>query len=516
MTMIRFKNLGRLGVLALLFAFGATASAQTAGTFTQSSNSTEDDPSTTTTDETVSSAPTVASELFGPGTGVKLEFGEDGFTPIYKLTYVTAKDSDGNDDSANSVTGSADVGMITYTLGGATFAERVSPNDFTPTDASVAIDSGGAKGDSSVTIEVTPSGAWSGTTVLTFTVPDLTATGRSDKAPVRMSASFSISKTSNFPEGGPGNKACGEKNTDGTQASARGCKVVNADKKINVFSLGGAAMGKIDLANRSKLISGTKNIDEIAIGTVTVGVADKAGTEIMGQDGKPASLTGDLAGDVTISVASSQFRDGDIVYIDDNGSKSQDDSRELFDISGGVATADRAIKAGSWTVIYVPNGDDALTHGTEMKVSAATDFTDRENLNMDAKMGASKSITTMLDLNGIQPNPAMAYAIASLDDEDTSNVRITCESGKACNAFLSCHDQAGDEYFGDAGIEIAANATTRLDQAGINAALGIADGESWSGRLACEVLSTAPVSVQVLTRAAGVLVNNTYVGEGGK
>ena len=516
--MIKFKNLGQLGVLAVLVAFGATASAQTAASFTQSSNSTEDDPSTTTTDETVSSAPTVASELFGPGTGVKLEFGEDGFTPIYKLTYMAPMDTDGNQTDTGRVIGSDDVGTITYTLGGATFAERVSPNDFTLSECTIEIDSGGSKGDSSVTIEVTPdSDGWNNnTTVLTFKVPDLTATGRSDKAPVRMSASFSISKTSDFPEGGPGNKACGEKNTDGTQASARGCKVVNADKKINMFSLGGAAMGKIDLANRSKLISGTKNIDEIAIGTVTVGVADKAGTEIMGQDGKPASLTGDLAGDVTISVASSQFRDGDIVYIDDNGSKSQDDSRELFDISGGVATADRAIKAGSWTVIYVPNGDDALTHGTEMKVSAATDFTDRENLNMDAKMGASKSITTMLDLAGIRPNPAMAYAIAPLDNADTSNVRITCESGKACNAFLSCHDQAGNDYFGDAGIEIAANATAALDQTGVNAALGIADGESWSGRLACDVLSTAPVSVQVLTRSADVLVNNTYVEGGGK
>ena len=480
----------------------------------------------------MSSAPTVAAELFGPGTGVKLEFGEKGFEPIYKLTYVLAQSYNEEDppvltnDAANSVGSSNDVGMITYTLSGATFAERVSPNDFTvkasaAADAAdagtIAIDSGGSKGDSSVTIEVTPvSSGWTATTVITFTVPDLTATGRSKTAPVRMNSSYSISKTSDFPEGGPKNKACGEE-VDGQPASARGCQIVKAANKIDKFTLGGAAMGKIDLANRAKLISGTKNIDEIAIGTVTVVVADKAGTSIMGQDGKAASLTGDLAGDVAISVASSQFRDGDIVYIDDNGSGSQDDSRELFDISGGVATADRAIKAGSWRIMYVPNGDDALTHGTAMVVSAATDFTDRENKNMDAKdAGASKSITTMLDLAGIKPNPAMAYAIASLDDEDTSNVRITCESGKACNAFLSCHDQAGKEYFGDAGMEIAANATTRLDQAGINAALGIADGESWSGRLACEVLSTAPVSVQVLTRAAGVLVNNTYVGEGGQ
>ena len=220
-------------------------------------------------------------------------------------------------------------------------------------------------------------------------------------------------------------------NADGTQASARGCQVVMAASKINAFTLGGAAMGKIDLADRAKLIGADgKHMAQIAIGTVSVGVADAAGTEIKGQDGAPASLTGDLAGDVAISVASSQFRDGDIVYIDDNASKSQDDARELFTVADGVATADRAIKAGSWTVLYVPNGKDALMHGTELVVSAMTNFTDRENKNLTAKMGTATSIKSMLDLNGIKPNPPMAYAIAPLSSTDTSNVRITCESAR--------------------------------------------------------------------------------------
>ena len=538
--MIKLKNLGWVGILALLVGFGTVANAQevgdavAAGSFTQSSNSTEaSDPDGTpgNADDVaaVSSAPTVAAELFGPGTGVKLEFGADGFEPIYKLTYVqptriaalgppvtTETDTDKTIDTS-------DEGMITYMLSGATFAERVSPNDFAfagagGDESSLSIKSGGAKGDSSVTVMITVGAttAWDGTTVITFTLPDITATGRSDKAPVRMSSSFSIDKTSNFPEGGPRNKACGEENADGTPASARGCMVVMADDKIDSFTLGGAAMGKIDLADRTKLISAAgMHMAEINIGTVSVVVADAAGTEIKGQDGSAASLTGDLAGDVAISVASSQFRDGDIVYIDDNASKSQDDARELFTIADGVATADRALKAGSWTVKYVPNGMDNLMHGTELTVSAMTDFTDRENKNRDATMGTAKSIKSVLELNGIKPNPAMAYAIAPLTSTDTSNVRITCESGKACTAFFSCHDGMGMDYFGNAGVEVPANGTLRLDQSAVSMALGMMEGESWSGRLSCEVLSTAPISVQVLTRAEGVLVNNTYVGEGG-
>ena len=536
-TMIKFKNLGRLGVLALLFAFGTTANAQpangdlaVAGSFMQSSNSVEAGPGPDDTpgnDDDVTaqpSAPTVAAELFGPGTGVKLEFGEDGFTPIYKLTYVqateyldvTADPMTTTESTTHSVE-AQDEGMITYTLSGATFAERVSPNDFTlagDTGATLTIKDGGAKGDPSVTVMVTSSAAWTDSTVITFTLPDVTATGRSATLPVRMGASFSIDKTSNFPEGMPRNRACGETNMDGTQATARGCQVVMAANYINAFSLSGAATGKIDLANRAKLIVGTNHIDEIAIGRVTVGVNDMG--NIRGQDGKAASLTSDLAGDVAISVASSQFRDGDIVYIDDNTSGSQDDAREVFDISDGVAMADRAIAAGSWTVKYIPNGMDALMHNTRLTLSAMTDFTDRENKNMAAKMGTATSITSMLDLNGIRGVPAMAYAIAPLDSTDTANLRITCESGKACNAFLSCHDGSGMDYFGDEGIEVPANGTVRLNQAAVSTALGMMEGEGWSGRLSCEVLSTAPISVQVLTRAMGVLVNNTYVGEGGK
>ena len=56
--------------------------------------------------------------------------------------------------------------------------------------------------------------------------------------------------------------------------------------------------------------------------------------------------------------------------------------------------------------------------------------------------------------------------------------------------------------------------TTVWQQGAIAEALGLADG--WAGRMSCDVLSTAPVTVQVLTRAAGVLVNNTYVDRGGQ
>ena len=163
--MINLKNLGLAGIMALL---GTVANAQTASMFTQSTNSTEA-VAATETDESVaavSTAPTVAAELFGSGTGVKLEFGAEGFQPIYKLTYVQARDGE---DTPGPVPEesiqSGDEGMITFMLGGAVFAERVSPNDFALNDADaggtadIEVESGGAKGDLSVTIKVTTGGS---------------------------------------------------------------------------------------------------------------------------------------------------------------------------------------------------------------------------------------------------------------------------------------------------------------------------------------------------------------------
>ena len=55
--------------------------------------------------------------------------------------------------------------------------------------------------------------------------------------------------------------------------------------------------------------------------------------------------------------------------------------------------------------------------------------------------------------------------------------------------------------------------TVRWDQMDIAGALGLDDG--WTGRMRCDVLSSAEITVQVLTRSEGVLVNNTATSEGG-
>ena len=118
-------------------------------------------------------------------------------------------------------------------------------------------------------------------------------------------------------------------------------------------------------------------------------------------------------------------------------------------------------------------------------------------------------------MHGIRDRVAKAYAIPPLTSTDTANVRVTCETSAKvrCNVFLDCKDQGGMNTFDEAGAMVGPGMTLRWSQMEIADALGVSEG--WEGRLACDVLSSAPFTVQVLTRAVGVLVNNTAIGEGG-
>ena len=519
--MIKWKTLGSVGILALLLGIGTVAHAQNMnGSFKQSSNRVDPGPGPDdmlgTADDVaaVPSAVLVAAELFD-GSGVELDFDEGtmntSFQPVYKLTY------DAPTGTGTGI-GAGEKGRIHYTLSNAVFDKGVSPNDFAVRLSSevasqagkVSIVSGGRAGSSSVTIEVwtvTGTGneprAFMGGEVIHFTLPDLEAKGAS-----RISAAFSVTEQSGFPdEGGPTNAMC----YDSTAKTPQGCPLVRTASYVTL-GVSSPAEGKINLMDRTKLTTGTKDLADIAIGTVTVSGAG-ASSMIKGTEGEAASFTSDLSGNVVITVSSDQLRSDDIVYIDDGrggSTPAPDDPRERFTISGTMATADRQLaESGTWVVRYRPNGTSALMHNTKIKVSATTDFADRNNKNLPRK-----SVESTLVLNGIlKVVPPKAYAIAPITATDISNVRITCESATACDAFLSCHDSMGNDYFGDAGINVPGNGTVALQQDDVDVALGNMAGSSWTGRLSCDVLSTAPVSIQVLTRAEGVLVNNTYVGQ---
>ena len=292
------------------------------------------------------------------------------------------------------------------------------------------------------------------------------------------------------------------------------CPVVEAGAVITAISNSGGG-GLISLAptdERSVLVSGDgKAVDpqRAALSTVRVTVADNFGG-VRDQDGDLIDgFTGDLSGTLAIRVASDSFGEDDVVYIDTNANKKVD-GREAFDMDDGVASDTVPLDGVGKTVYYVPSGDVALKHRTEFEVTANTEFADT-----DAKMRSAKKATAMLKLNGIGDAVAKAYAIAPETSTDIANVRVTCETSakEGCNVFLDCKDEAGMNTFGEAGAVLGPNTTMTWQQDDIADALGLDDG--WEGRLACDVLSSDDITVQILTRASGVLVNNTATSTGG-
>ena len=294
-----------------------------------------------------------------------------------------------------------------------------------------------------------------------------------------------------------------------------GCPVVNAVKVITGITADvTGAGGLISLTpddDRAVLVGGdgkALKVQRALLATVKVEANLASGAR--DQDGDPiTSFTNDMAGSLAITVSSEGFRDGDEVYIDEN-SNGEIDGREAFEIDGETALDTILLASGNTAVYYVPNGKDALKHRTAFSTVASTEFADVDNRTVSSKAGAAT-----LKLHGIRDGVAKAYAIAPITSTDIANVRVTCEAtGKTgCNVFLDCKDAMGMNTFGEAGAMIGPGMTVRWNQMDVAAALGLEDG--WEGRMSCDVLSSAPITVQVLTRANGVLVNNTAIATGG-
>ena len=371
---------------------------------------------------------------------------------------------------------------------------------------------------------------------IVFVLPDVEVSGLRDvnaqgRGDVNVEVHTTIEQTKS---GGTGSKVselikdgnkCGETEVSMQADAQEPCPVVTAHRVItDISNTGGSGSISLDPDDDREVLvtpgSDNKELDPQRIALSTIKVAADFGSSVYltdeddvvakGPDPKD-NLTDDLDGSLVITVSSDSFNDGDVVYIDDDGDKTADE-RERFAMDDGVAETDIDLSDSSVTVYYEPSGDAALKHNSKFTINAHTDFSETSNIQRSAKAAEAT-----LTLNGIKAKAAKAYAIArpmEMDDVDTTNVRVTCEtSAKAgCKVFFDCNDQSGMNSFGEDETNIAPGATMHMNQDAIADILGL---DTWSGRLSCDVLSTAEISVQVLTRSHGVLVNNTPVNSGG-
>ena len=163
---------------------------------------------------------------------------------------------------------------------------------------------------------------------------------------------------------------------------------------------------------------------------------------------------------------------------------------------------------GSFAVYYMAGGKGHINHEAMINLTAMVHYSDPSaNNEADAKT------STTLKFDGVG-SAVMAYAIAQTDNGrgDTSNLRVRCEASTACRVFLECWGDAGTETRGFGEVEggVPANGVEVWNAAQVEA---VTDRMADS-RHSCRVLSKGMVTVQQLTRSEGVLVNNTYIGDG--
>ena len=509
---------------------------------------------------------TVPEELFG-GEPVKLKFNDvddaDGFAPVAELVI----DATARRPSSTGLEAGTEF-SVTYTLSNATFAEPVSNADLRWVDwfLNPEIDglvrsaeygdeievtrSGGGKNTNAVTFDIrlttnitvasstppilalddgdptTPRRYVSGwTKVLAFAMPDLMVSDllapAPDAAPLTHGRDVTVTSTigQTRSRGTPivetvrDANMCGDE-VLGNPAATVSCPVVEAVKVIAEISNepGAGMISRAPADRRLKLVTRdgkplTPHREKLATLQIQTpedfgGARDSTGKRITG-------FRGDLAGNLSIEVSSPGLRDGDRIYIDADGNGAIN-GREAFDVTGETASDTVPLSTEAIDVWYVPNGRDPLRHGTTFTVTANTKFSDVNN-----RVRSAEPATATLIIQGMRGPFAKAYAIAPIGSTDVANVRVTCETAASdgCDVFLDCRDRRGANSFADAGATVGPGTTVRWDQEMIAEALGLPDG--WDGRLSCDVLSSAPITVQVLTRAAGVLVNNTTISEGG-
>lgn len=410
---------------------------------------------------------------------------------------------------------------ITLTIAGAVFGEAVDWTDITTGRVDQDDDNfakvtnsrkDGRAGDTSVTVKVTnpteqngptPDGGEVQGAVVNFYIGSLEgAGGLAAAGKVTAKAEVTVTAgpdTNNFPTMFAGRDAMMGDNpatadvteTDYVTRVASSAVLADSASAMMFESTSGVA-GRIDLEDRAKLKGGT----QVTVG----GISHTPNAGAYNADGKTMfSATTGMEADIHVTVTG-MVRDSDTVYFDTNANGKMD-AKEALTIEDGEATG--SFRLGNGTAYFVPDGETDMVQGT-LKGSYAVEYDATSVVDP-----AAVSSTAMLVYDGVGMQ-ARAYAIPPATHADEGNVRLKCEAtgDDMCTVFLECNEQDGMSHFGELTDTIAAGATEHMTGGDIADVLGIDD---WTGRLSCDVLSSDQVSVQVLVRSGGSLINNTYV-----
>ena len=427
---------------------------------------------------------------------------------------------------------------LTYTLGGAVFANSVGLSDLAVQAGRFSFfkKDGGGRGDNFVTFELTGS---SQTTLgnINFRVPPLTMAASAMARLTDPGVTVKVTITplsSGIGKGFPHASVTWDDDADASTEDVQENNVVQilrgARQALNLVAAAGPG-SKINVEQRAMLAGADARTQQMKVGDVSLtpvlpsltpmladgetkfSVAQRGGSgnlivKVAGEFRKDDALFLDYKRDM--AGRPGLIEAGEMLTLDDDGMMVLElDLEEVVDVEKGIGLES--------DVRYVPNGKDPLRSGS-FRTSVAVEYNRATNRNPTATDAAGLAVplplVTELKYEGAD-RAVKAYAIAPhIAGGDESNVRIRCDAPTDCQVYVACDGADGTGYFGKMTTKIPARGVTTLQTMALAEIIG-ADAETdFAGRMSCEVIGTG-INVQVLTRSGGTLVNNTYVGEEG-
>ena len=301
------------------------------------------------------------------------------------------------------------------------------------------------------------------------------------------------------------------------------------------FSAAGGGTSDIDITGSRTMVQPTAGRAQSTLASVTVGVTDPSddGPKQLGGNRFSIAPRQDGEGDLVVSVTGEFHAMGDQVWLDLDSDRTPD-AGELLALNEGVMSgrfnlnqvagasvtgdseaAERMREEGVATrnLIFLPNGTETLRPATYTS-TFSVDF--REDANADKRPTSQTHTTRYFVQEGSNPVyigddlTRHAYAIPPLGHADEGTVRVKCETATECPLYLECDDAGGGSWFATMSTPIAPRSTVQLSSETIASELDVGEA-GWTGRLSCTMMSTRDISLQVLTRSGGALINNTYV-----
>ena len=501
----------------------------------------------------VSDAKTYAKEVFGEGASdVVVDYEDE--EPKISLSVAMPGPEAGEVDEG-------DTAEITFALVNAKFASNVRLSSLQPTAGATWVDvasrDDGTRGESTVTfrIEADQNLPTASTTVsFAFKLPELT--GLNPNRAVYATVSVDSGGGSGWPDSDGANADANTGLEDGVLRALGPMPMTgNRPTKPLISFADGLRFAVGSPANRMIDVSGgrtgftadgaaaTTPAGAAELGTVTIGLVTAAACDadrppsncVLQPGGDPFSIARRQDGEGNVVITGrGDFRAGDMVWLDADGSRTAQASEMLtinddgtasgtFDIAdlAGDSTAARDSLArdegiATKTLYYTPNGEGGL-RPSEYRTEFSVDFDAAGNADKPVQRSRFTTVyATTVDPTGAGAVAAVeatrtAAAVPALTAVDIGNVRIKCEVSSPCVIHLECDDVSGETWFARLDEPIPGRATLHLTASDIAEALGISAEEGWDDSLSCAILGSRDISVQVLTRSGGVLVNHTYV-----